>query len=160
MDTNNLRTGGERVEIIRQILWLSRKHFQLNTVQLEETGIGSGQIPVLLELERHGELNQRELAEKTRVTPATMSGTLKRMEKNGLIVRMADENDARISRVRLTEEGLIQCENAKRIFDATCYRMLEGLDEDSLAQLRSLLTRIQDNLGGAKCCRSESNKKE
>lgn len=160
MDTNNPHSHDERVEIIRQILWLSRKHFQLNTAQLEETGIGSGQIPVLLELNRWGELNQRELAERTRVTPATMSGTLKRMEKNGLIARTPDENDARISRVRLTEEGTAQCEHARRIFDQTCCRMLECLDEDSIAQLQSLLTRIQENLGGAKCCRSESTKKE
>lgn len=160
MDTNNSHANDERVELVRQILWLSRKHFQINTAHLEETGIGSGQIPVLLELNRWGELNQRELAERTRVTPATMSGTLKRMEKNGLITRTPDENDARISRVRLTEEGKAQCENAKRIFDATCHQMLETLDDDSLAQLKSLLTRIQENLGSASCCRSESTKKE
>ena len=105
MDANELQACDQRVEIIKQILSLSRKHFQLNSAQLEETGFGSGQIPVLLELNRGGELNQRELAERTHVTPATMSGTLKRMEKNGFIVRTPDENDARISRVRLTEEG-------------------------------------------------------
>ena len=159
MDTNNPQTHDERVEIIRQILWLSRKHFQLNTAQLEETGIGSGQIPVLLELNRWGELNQRELAERTHVTPATMSGTLKRMEKNGFIIRTADENDARISRVRLTEEGKEQCKIARGIFDQTCRRMLDCLDDDSLSQLQSLLTRIQDHLGGMTCCR-ESTKKE
>lgn len=160
MDANNPHTQDRHVEIVRQILWLSRKHFQLNSIQLEETGLGSGQIPVLLELHRSGELNQRELAERTRVTPATMSGTLKRMEKAGFISRTADENDARISRVRLTEEGTAQCENAKRIFDAICHQMLEGLDEESIATLRTLLTRIQDHLGGAACCRTESIKKE
>lgn len=160
MDTNNPHSQDERVEIVRQVLSLSRKHFQLNTAQLEETGIGSGQIPVLLELNRWGELNQRELAERTRVTPATMSGTLKRMEKNGFIIRTPDENDARISRVRLTEEGAAQCEKAKRIFDETCCRMLDCLDEDSIAQLHSLLTRVLENLGGMTCCRNESTKKE
>ena len=160
MCTNNHHASDERVELVRQIIWLSRKHFQMSTSLLEETGIGSGQIPVLMELERHGELNQRELAERTRVTPATMSGTLKRMEKAGFIVRTADENDARISRVRLTEEGKVQCENARRGFDQACYQLLAGLDADDLTQLRSLLTRIQNNLGGMICCRRESTKKE
>ena len=160
MDTNNPQTHDERVEIIRQILWLSRKHFQLNTAQLEETGIGSGQIPVLLELNRWGELNQRELAERTRVTPATMSGTLKRMEKAGFITRTADENDARISRVSLTDAGRIQCENARRGFDTACHQLLAGLDTEDLHQLGSLLTRIQENLGGMTCGRMESTKKE
>ena len=160
MDANNPQTRDDRVEIIRQMLWLSRKHFQLNTAQLEETGMGSGQIPVLIELNRSGELNQRELAERTHVTPATMSGTLKRMEKNGFIIRTPDENDARISRVQLTEEGRSQFENAKRIFDGTCHQMLDCLDEDSLSQLKSLLTRIQENLGSPNGCRTETTKKE
>lgn len=160
MHANNSQAGDERVELVRQMLWLSRKHFQLNTAQLEETGIGSGQIPVLLQLNHWGELNQRELAERTRVTPATMSGTLKRMEKNGFIVRTPDENDARISRVRLTDEGRAQCENARRIFDETCHQMLDGLDDSSISQLSALLTRIQENLGGMTCCRTETTKKE
>ena len=160
MCANDYRAVDERVELVRQILWPSRKHFQLNTAQLEETGIGSGQIPVLLELHRWGALNQRELAERTRVTPATMSGTLKRMEKNGFIIRTPDENDARISRVHLTEEGMAQCENARQIFDETCRQMLDCLDEESISQLQSLLTRIQDHLGGALSCRMESTKKE
>ena len=160
MCTNNHHASDERVELVRQIIWLSRKHFQMSTSLLEETGIGSGQIPVLMELERHGELNQRELAERTRVTPATMSGTLKRMEKNGFIVRTPDENDARISRVRLTDEGRAQCENGRRIFDETCHQMLDGLDDSSISQLSALLTRIQENLGGMTCCRTETTKKE
>lgn len=159
MDTNNPHPRDEQVELVRQIIWLSRKHFQLSTSLLEETGIGGGQIPVLMELNRHGELNQRELAEHTRVTPATMSGTLKRMEKSGFITRTADENDARISRVRLTDEGRRQCENARRGFDEACHQLLAGLSADDLAHLSSLLSRIQDNLGGMGCCR-ESTKKE
>ena len=160
MDTNNSQARDERVELVRQIIWLSRKHFQLNTVKLEDTGLGSGQVPVLMELERHGEMSQRELAERVRVTPATISGMLKRMERAGFICRTADANDARVSLVSLTEEGRAQCEIAKRLFDETCCQMLEGLDEESLAQLKSLLTRIQANLGGQSCCRMESNKKE
>ena len=39
-------------------------------------------------------------------------------------------------------------------------KMLEALDEQSLAELKTLLTRIQDHLGGSKGCRSESDKKE
>ncbi len=146
MDSNNLPDRDRKVKIVRQIIHLSRQHFQLSQAHLEETGIGSGQIPVLLELERRGELSQRELAERTRVTPATMSGTLKRMERAGLITRTADENDARVSKVRLTDEGHAQCENAHRGFDMACEQMLSVLDEDALSTLDMLLTLIQDSL--------------
>lgn len=160
MDANNTKAHDERVELARQIIWLARKHFQLNTVKLEDTGLGSGQVPVLMELERWGEMNQRELAERVRVTPATISGMLKRMERAGFIRRTADENDARVSRVQLTDEGRAQCEIAKGFFDETCRQMLEGLDDGSLEQLKSLLTRIQENLGCMACGRNESSKRE
>ena len=143
MDTNNPRDGNRQIAIIRRIIHLSRHHFQLCSSLLEETGIGSGQVPVLMELERSGELNQRELAEKTRVTPATMSGTLKRMERAGLIVRTADENDARVSRVRLTEEGYAQCGSAHKGFDRACRQMLEGLSDEEMETLSTLLSRIR-----------------
>ena len=158
MHANNSRHPDGRVELVRKLLWLSRRHFQALQAGAEERGLGSGQIPVLMELKKWGGLSQRELAEKTRVTPATMSGTLKRMEKAGYICRAADEKDARISRVRLTEEGLRQCESATNAFDALCIRMLEGLTEGEQAQLDGLLTRLQKNLDGGDC-RRESSKK-
>ena len=153
MDTNNSRAPNPKVKIVRQIIHLSRQHFQLCSSHLEETGIGSGQVPVLLELERHGELSQRELAERTRVTPATMSGTLKRMEKAGLITRTADENDARISRVQLTQAGHAQCDNAHRGFDMACEQLLSTLDDADIEALGSLLGRIEDALPPASCTR-------
>lgn len=153
MDTNNSRECDRRISIVRQIIYLSRQHFQLCTAHLEETGVGGGQVPVLMELERFGELNQRELAQKTRVTPATMSGTLKRMERAGLIVRTTDENDARVSKVRLTEAGYAQCDRAHKGFDLACQQILAALDEESLSALGELLTRIQDSLPPASSCR-------
>ena len=146
MGANNPRDGDRSIAVIRQIIHLSRQHFQLCTSYLEETGVGGGQVPVLMELERSGELSQRELAEKTRVTPATMSGTLKRMERAGLIVRTTDENDARVSRVRLTEAGYAQCGNAHSGFDRACRQMLEVLGEEDVKALGEMLGRIEQAL--------------
>ncbi len=153
MDTNNSRAPNPKVKIVRQIIHLSRHHFQLSSSYLEETGIGSGQVPVLLELERSGELSQRELAQRTRVTPATMSGTLKRMERAGLIARTSDENDARVSRVRLTEEGHAQCDNAHRGFDRACEQILSALSDADAEALGALLSRIEDSLPPASLVR-------
>ena len=160
MDANDMAHNDLCVSIIRQMIWMSRKHFQLNSVLLEETGLGSGQVPVLIELARAGQLNQKELAERVHVTAATMSGLLKRMERSGFIRRTTDENDARVSLVELTEEGKAQCEIARGSFDQTCHKILDGLDQESQLQLKQLLDRIQDNLGGPGDCRTESSKKE
>ena len=160
MDANNSHHDDICVSIVRQMIWMSRKHFQLNSTLLEETGLGSGQVPVLMELNRWGRMSQKELADRVHVTPATMSGLLKRMERSGFIRRTTDENDARVSLVELTEEGKAQCHVARRFFDQTCHEILDGLDPESQLQLKRLLDRIQDNLGGMQCCRTESSKKE
>lgn len=160
MCTNNSCDGDASVTILRQIIWISRKHFQLNSALLEATGIGNGQVPVMMDLDRCGRMNQKELADRVHVTPATMSGILKRMERSGFIRRTTDENDARVSLVELTEFGRTQCETARRCFDQTCHQILDVLDVESQLQLSELLNRIQDNLGGIKRCRTESAKKE
>ncbi len=157
MCANDREDTDERVEIMRQIGWIGRRHFQLNTQRLEETGLGGGQVPVLMELGRWGELSQRELADKVRVTPATMSGMLKRMERSGFVCRAADENDARISRVRLTEAGKAQCEYARQTFDAVAHELLAGLRDEDIETLHTLLKSIMDQAG---CCRTEASKKE
>lgn len=158
MDANEISQHDERVDIIQQIVWLSRKHFQISTRMMEESGLLSGQIPVLMELSHHGALSQRELAEKAHVTAATMSGTLKRMERSGLICRTTDENDARVFRVQLTEEGHAQCEKARQAFHQSCHLMLGGLDEDSLHALRDLLGRIRGDAGSPETCETLNEK--
>ena len=93
---------GVRQRLARRMMLVSRRRFLLADMLLEKTGIGAGQVPILMELQRHGEMTQSALAEHVHVTPATMSGTLKRMERDGRITRRGDELDARVSLVRLT----------------------------------------------------------
>ena len=47
---------------------VSRRRFQLSEILLEQMGVGPGQVPMLTELDYHGEMTQRELAEHTRAT--------------------------------------------------------------------------------------------
>jgi DNA-binding MarR family transcriptional regulator len=58
-----------------------------------------------------------ELAESLGVTPSTMSLTLGRLERAGLVSRERDPEDRRVMNVRLTEEGERIRETA-RPFDA------------------------------------------
>lgn len=46
-----------------------------------------------------------ELAETAGVTPSTMSLTLDRLERAGLVMRERDPDDRRVMNVRLTEAG-------------------------------------------------------
>ena len=70
--------------------------------EISSHGVVPGQFPVLLSLWEEEGLTQAELHQRTQVEQATMANTLRRMERDGLVVRKADPVDARRARVHLT----------------------------------------------------------
>ena len=68
-------------------------------------GLYRGQPPILGLLYQHDGMSQKEMAGALNLSPATMTVTLKRMEKAGLVRREMDEHDQRILRVHLSEQG-------------------------------------------------------
>jgi len=68
-------------------------------------GITPGQVPVLKCLWQQDGLTQRELYQRVHIEQATMSNTLSRMERDGLIRRKPDANDRRAQRVMLTAKA-------------------------------------------------------
>jgi MarR family transcriptional regulator, organic hydroperoxide resistance regulator len=83
-----------------------------------------GQEMILLQLWAEEGLTQSRLAELLCVEPPTITKMLQRMEQAGLLVRSSDPDDARVSRVSLTERG----------------RSLEGLIAQGWAQVEERLT--------------------
>ncbi|MDO4355047.1 MAG: MarR family transcriptional regulator [Clostridia bacterium] len=148
------------VAIGKTLIRTSRRRFQLCELLLERLGIGAGQMPVLSELDHHKQMTQRELAEHTHVTAATISGTLKRMERSGLVQRSDDESDARVSIVRLTKKGMDCSEEAVRLFTQTDTDMLSGFSEEEMAQLLGYLQRMCENVNQALEAEMESNRTE
>lgn len=134
------------VALAVRMMRLTRKRFQLSDARLVETGIGPGQVPILLDIERMGKCNQRYLAERSQITPATISATLKRMEKNGLIRRTVDETDARASVVTLTEKGSAACERARTVFSETDREMCGGMTDDECRVMIAMLDRMKENI--------------
>jgi len=128
---------------------LTRKHFQYCECKFQSIGIGPGQVPILMELGKHGQLSQRDLAEKVNVTPATISGTLKRLERAGVIVRTGTEDDARVSLVSLSERGKALMQEARSVFAEADARLIEGLSQEEMESLRGLLHRMQKNVFAA-----------
>ena len=91
---------------------------------------------------------QRRLAEEIRVTPATVCGTLKRMERAGLIERSAAEGDARVSLVRLSAEGQRRFAEASSAIERTYCEMLSGFSDDECRLILGVARRMGQNLTG------------
>lgn len=125
---------------------LSRQLTQALNDELKSHGVAPGQFPVLLCLWEQDGLTQRELYERVKIEQATMSNTLKRMERDCLIYREPDPADRRSMRIHLTgmakklEEKLIK--GAKTVNKTA----LDGLKKKERKQLMEMLLVMSDNL--------------
>ena len=86
-----------------------------------------------------------------------MSGTLKRMERDGRITRRGDELDARVSLVRLTEAGERLCERAHELFIKSDELMFEGVSNEECEWIYATLETVLENL--EKAIQGESHEK-
>lgn len=73
--------------------------------ETERFGMSGGYRRMLFHLSREDGLTQLDLVKRTHLTAPTVSVSLKKMEKEGLVIRKTDDIDLRQIRVYLTEKG-------------------------------------------------------
>ena len=129
-----------------QLFQIHKAHRQLAEEGLNKLGVHTGQEMVLLQLWIEEGIPQSQLAACMEVEPPTATKMLQRMERAGLIERRPDPEDARVSRVYLTERGR---ELEQPVLDV--WRQLEeqtvaGLSLTEQMLLRRLLLQVSSNL--------------
>lgn len=72
--------------------------------QTKPHGVSQGQLPVLCCLDEEGGQTQAELCRNIQVEQPTMANTLSRMERDGLIYRVASDQDRRQSKIYLSAQ--------------------------------------------------------
>lgn len=114
--------------------------------RLEELGLYRGQQGILHVLWQQEGRAHSELAEELRVSPATISNAVKRMERAGFVLRRPDPEDERISRVYLTDAGRAVRGAVEETWHELEERAFAGLDQEEQAAFRHALRRILENL--------------
>ena len=100
---------------------------------------------ILIVLAHNDGLTQLEIAQMTHLKPPTVSVTLGKMESLGYVRRETDENDMRAIKVFITDKGRIEHDSKLSQIKEIDRMAIEGLSEDELAGLMSVLTRIRNN---------------
>ena len=123
-----------------------RMYYGRMQAQLAEVGLYRGQPPILGLLYQHDGMSQKEMASALNLSPATMTVTLKRMEKAGLVRREMDEHDQRILRVHLSEQGKqMWLKGADQIRSVT-EELMEGFTPEEEQQMYEYLRRVAKNM--------------
>lgn len=73
--------------------------------ELASHGVVPGQFAQLLALYEHDGLTQTQLCELVQIEQPTMANTLARMQRDGLITKVADPDDGRRSLIMLTDHA-------------------------------------------------------
>lgn len=111
-------------------------------------GLAPAQIPVLAVL-KEGARTQTELARLIGTEQPTMAQLLGRMERDGLVRRVADPKDGRSALVLLTRKAERALPGARAVLAEGSVMALAGLSEREVATLTRLLGRVLENVEGA-----------
>ncbi|NLS15079.1 winged helix-turn-helix transcriptional regulator [Rhizobium sp. P40RR-XXII] len=116
------------------------------TRSLTASGLYAGQDGVILALAANDGLPAGSLAQKLGVKAPTMTRTIGRMEAQGFVERRPDAEDARLTKVYLTETGrnsVSEIESSAATCDELATR---GFSEKEIRSLVRLLKTIESNL--------------
>lgn len=123
-----------------------RMHYYRTHTLLEKIGVYPGQPPLLIALYHKDGQSQKELSEKLKVKPSTITVMLKRLEKSNIIQRKMDEVDQRVSRVYLTDEGKKVCMELNEVIKIINKECFKNFTIDEQVILRRLFMQMKENL--------------
>jgi len=139
-ETNDLEQLGRLFHCI------CRNHKKNADLMLERSGLHHAQARLLMILAHENGINHSEIAAELRISTAAASKVIKRMEQDGYVLREADSADERVSRVFLQPKGKILVEKIHSTFQQLDHVMFEGLSDEEIHELQTLLGRVQKNL--------------
>jgi MarR family transcriptional regulator for hemolysin len=126
--------------------WAARLFARSIDKRLKPLGLSSAYMPIFFALAGGEALSQKALADRAAVEQPTMANTLKRMERDGLIVRRPDPRDARASLVSLTPLAVGKLKGVQAAGHAVNDIAMGSLSPGEREQYRKLLLKVIGSL--------------
>ena len=135
--------------------FLLARHGRVMNVRLRQAlsvaGLSPGHGSLLARLARDGATSQQALSEALAVDPSGLVAILNDLERDGLVERHRDPADRRRHIVEITEAGCAAAAEVERAITEVEQDAFAQLDENEVAQLRSLLARVHSRSDGEGC---------
>ena len=129
---------------------LERRHRAAVDILLARYGLSDIGQPVILTIlsqQENGTISsQKELAKKLRVSPTTVTISLKSMERDGYVKKLSDANDLRCKPISITEKGMEAARMIDHVFDVLDHGMYQDFSAEERETLASFYRRTIDNL--------------
>lgn len=125
-----------------QLNWAARLLVREAETMLEPIGLNPAYVPVLLALSAGGARTPKNLAGAAAVEQPTMTATIQRMERDGLVSRKRNPDDGRSALIVLTPAGYDRIADTDRVLDALNELLLEQFTTAEREQFLDLLGRV------------------
>ncbi len=129
-------------------LTMHTRHLQkaLFESRLKTTGLYGTQHRILMHLACHNKLkSQKELADHLQITPAAVTGALKKLQADGYIDKSLGR-DNRFNEIGITEKGSEVVRLSKEIFDSTERSVFDGFSDEELDMYIQCLEKLKRNI--------------
>ena len=131
---------------INMMIKTDHMHRHLIDSQVGVLGLHRTQHRILMHLARHEKLpSQKELADHLDITPAAVTGEIKKLEQQGYVERNLGQ-DNRYNELRITEKGRELVNKTRELFSEVDSSMFEGFTDDQLDTYISCLEKLQENI--------------
>ena len=122
----------------------------------ELTGVQFHVLSALVMLEDAGrdEISQKDLEQATRLSHATMTEIVKRLEKQGFVVCTPSERDRRFKSIRPTDRAAALQREMDELDESIFRELCRGLTAEEVDALRALTDKLLDNIF-SRCCQKE-----
>lgn len=134
--------NNKREHIGRYISQIHRKTNSFITREVSKFGIGSGQIMFLMQLYKKDGISQEELSENLSIDKGTTCRAIKKLEEEGFLIRVKDENDKRAYKLYLTQKSKDIKVKIENILDKCEENISDDLLEEEVEVLLNLLKKI------------------
>lgn len=122
------------------------RHRALAEALLSPLGLHTGQEVLLLELHAKGARSQGQLAVSSGCEPPTITGSVRKLESAGFVVRRPSPTDGRVTIVELSEQGQALIPQLKTAWEQLATQTVAGLTSPPVDQLMEMLTAVAASL--------------
>lgn len=113
--------------------------------RFKKGGERTGARGLLMKLWEQDGLTNSEISELLDIRPSSVTAQVKELEQRGYVERKADENDGRLSRIFLTEEGRALKDKRSEQKEVISEGLFSALSEEEQGQLASLLEKLKQH---------------
>ena len=140
---------------INMMIKTDHMHRAMIDARVGKLGIHRTQHRILMHLAKHEKLpSQTELAKHLDITPAAVTGALKKIEQDGYVERTLG-HDNRYHELRITDKGKEVVKQTRMMFCQVDSSMFDGFTDEELDTYISCLEKLQANM--KKQCERKEN---